>query len=157
MSKSRQLIDKFVSEQNSLADGEAIQAVAKVMPSADARKKMGRAAGLGGAVGALTLLASQGASADETFEHLSRNGYFAIATDRRLLFVSASPMKAHPEEVIGFISREEITSATEGSTRVSLLKLVTASIECRNGSSVYCEFAKPDSDDGRALIRALST
>ena len=156
MSKSRELIDEFVSEQNPLGDGEEIRAVARVMPSADARKKMGRAAGLGGS-GALALLVSQSASAKESFEHLSRNGYFAVATDRRLLFVSASPMKAHPEEVIGFISREEITSATEGSTRVSLLKLVTASIECRNGSSVYCEFAKPDSDDGRALIRALST
>ena len=155
MSKTRELIDEFVASTTVLEPGETVVAAAKVMQTAKGRRRIGMAAGLAGALGTVVVLASDRNSDQQSLEDAMQHGFFAVATNRRLLFVSASAVRSRPDEVIGAISRADITAVESGTTRVSLLKLGTATITCSDGSSFFFEFAKPHADEGRELVEAL--
>lgn len=154
MGKTQELIDDFLREHPTLEPDERLVAAAKVMPSAKARRQIGMTAGLAGALGTVVSSLDR-SSADESLEHPLKYGFFAVVTDRRLMFVSTSAVRARPEKVIGGIPRSNITSVEGGVTRVSLLKLETATITCSDGSSLYFEFAKPQTEEGRELVVAL--
>ena len=155
MSKTRELIDEFVASTSVLESGETVVAAARVMQNAKGRRRIGMAAGLSGALGTVVVLSSDRSSDQQSLEHAMQHGFFAVATNRRLVFVSASAVRSRPDEVIGAISRDHITAVESGTTRVSLLKLGTATITCSDGSSFFFEFAKPHAEEGLQLVDSL--
>lgn len=155
MSKTRELIDEFVASTSVLEPGETVVAAARVMQNAKGRRRIGMAAGLSGALGTVVVLSSDRSSDQQSLEHAMQHGFFAVVTNRRLVFVSASAVRSRPDEVIGAISRADIMAVEGGTTRVSLLKLGTATITCSDGSSFFFEFAKPHAEEGLQLVDSL--
>ena len=155
MSKTRELIDEFVASTSVLEPGETVVAAARVMQNAKGRRRIGMAAGLSGALGTVVVLSSDRSSDQQSLERAMQHGFFAVVTNRRLVFVSASAVRSRPDEVIGAISRADIMAVEGGTTRVSLLKLGTATITCSDGSSFFFEFAKPHAEEGLQLVDSL--
>ena len=108
----------------------------------------------GGAVGAL-VMANQADTADGSLEDAMKMGVYTVATDRRLLLVKAGGMRGLPVAALASIERARITAVEEGTTRVSLVKMVTMTVRCDDDTELGFEYPKPETNDARAVLAAL--
>ena len=93
--------------------------------------------------------------ADGSLEDAMKMGVYTVATDRRLLLVKAGGMRGLPVAALASIERARITAVEEGTTRVSLVKMVTMTVRCDDDTELGFEYPKPETNDARAVLAAL--
>lgn len=154
MADTEERIREFLERQPVLAQGEAIHAVAKAMPLGGVKRfAKDRAPMLvGGAIGAFIAHNRDKKIVADDLETAMRNGVYLLATDRRLLLISAGGMRGLPQEHIGSVERSRVVRVERGSTRVSMVKMLTVVFTLDDGSELGFEFPKVDAKDGERLI-----
>jgi hypothetical protein len=117
-------VQKAVGEQ--LGAGEQVLAATKAQVlggSMKLAKQTGLFVGLGGMVGAAASAAVD-RGADDVAKALASGATVAV-TDRRLLVLSASKVSGGPKDLVIAVDRSQVTGVEEGSTRVTMVKLMT--------------------------------
>lgn len=149
-------VRELAADQPILEPGETIVAAAKAMPLGGVKAWAKRTGTMwvGGAVGAL-VMANQADTADGSLEDAMKMGVYTVATDRRLLLVKAGGMRGLPVAALASIERARITAVEEGTTRVSLVKMVTMTVRCDDDTELGFEYPKPETNDARAVLAAL--
>jgi len=147
-------VREFLAAQPLLEPVESLVAAAKGMPlgGVKAWSKRTGAAWAGGAVGALVM--SQQSGGDSLEAALKAGAYLAV-TDRRVVLLQQGGMRGKPVAAVATIDRARITAVEEGTTRVSLVKMVTLTIRCDDETEIAFEFPKPETNDARSVLAAL--
>ena len=109
----------------------------------------------GGAIGAFIAHNRDKKIVADDLETAMRNGVYLLATDRRLLLVSAGGMRGLPQEHIGSVERSRVVRVEKGSTRVSMVKMLTVVFTLDDGSELGFEFPKVDTKDGERLVASF--
>ena len=149
-------VREFLAAQPLLEPGEPLVAAAKGMPlgGVKAWSKRTGAAWAGGAVGALVMSHQSGGDGDSLEAALKAGAYLAV-TDRRVVLLQQGGMRGKPVAAVATIDRARITAVEEGTTRVSLVKMVTLTIRCDDETEIAFEFPKPETNDARSVLAAL--
>ena len=156
MASNLDKVRELAASQPVLVDGEALVAVAKAMPLGGVKAWAKRTGTMyvGGAVGALVM--SQQSGDDGSLEDAMKMGVYLAVTDRRLVLLKVGGMRGLPVAAVASIDRSRITAVEEGTTRVSLVKMVTLTVRCDDDSEYAFEFPKPETNDARAVAAALT-
>ena len=157
MADASERVRDFLNENPALEQAESIIAVSKAMPLGQIRKNA-RVQGpllAGGAIGALVSHLRESKMSAEDLQSKMKMGVFLVATDRRLLLISAGGMRALPREHIGSVERSRITKIERGTTKVSLVKMMTVTFTLDDGSELSFEFPKVDAKDGERVLASF--
>jgi len=157
MADTEERLREFLDRQPALAQGEAIHAAAKAMPLGGVKRFAKDRAPMfvGGAIGAFITHNRDKKVVADDLETAMRNGVYLLATDRRLLLVSAGGMRGLPQEHIGSVERSRVVRVERGSTRVSMVKMLTVVFTLDDGSELGFEFPKVDTKDGERLVASF--
>jgi len=157
MADTEERLREFLVSHPALEQGEAIHAAAKAMPLGGVKKfaKDRSPMFVGGAIGALIAHSRDKKIVAQDLETAMRNGVYLLATDRRLLLISAGGMRGLPQEHIGSVERSRVSRVDKGTTRVSMVKMLTITFGLDDGSELGFEFPKVDTRDGERLVASL--
>lgn len=157
MADTEERLREFIEQHPALAQGEVILAAAKGMPLGGT-KKFAKDRGpmlVGGAVGAFITHARDKKVVVDDLEAAMRNGVYLLATDRRLLLVSAGGLRGLPQEHIGSVDRSRVSRVERGVTKVSMVKMLTATFQLDDGSELAFEFPKIDTKDAERVLQSF--
>lgn len=151
-------INEFLSEKPTLRDGEHIVAAAKAMPLGQIKKNAKRQGPLlvGGVVGALIMHSQDKKVTQDNLSSHMKSGVYLLATNQRLILIGAGGLRVLPQEILASVERERLTHLQKGTTRVSLVKMMTITCVLDDGSEMSFEFPKVDTQDGERLFAALA-
>jgi hypothetical protein len=157
MADTEERLREFLVDNPALEQGESILGATKAMPLGGVKKfaKSRSETFVGGAIGAWIAHSRDKKIVAEDLETAMRNGVFLLATDRRLLLISSGGMRGLPQEHLGSIERSRITRIERGVTRVSLVKMSTATFSLDDGTELGFEFPKVDTKDAERLLRSF--
>jgi hypothetical protein len=157
MADTEEKLREFLVQNPILEQGESIHAAAKAMPLGGVKKfAKDRAPMLaGGAIGAFIAHQRDKKVVSGDLETAMRNGVYLLATDQRLFLIAAGGMRGLPQEHLGSVERSRITKVEQGSTRVSLVKMLTVTFSLDDGTELGFEFPKVDTKDGERILRTF--
>jgi hypothetical protein len=140
--------------------GEQVIVATKAMPLGGA-KAIGRRAApfaVAGVVGGLIGAAAAQAVLrhnPETIAAAFQNGVTIVLTDRRLLLMSQTAAGANPKEVVVAMPISSVHAVRMGTTRVSLVKLLTVSVDAAGYEHFDFEVPKPSTRDAEEVVALL--
>ena len=154
MADTEEKIREFLTTHPALDQAEAIHAAAKAMMLGGTKNfaKKQSTMFVGGAVGALIAHQRDKKVVADDLETRLRNGVYLLATDRRLLLISAGGMRGLPQEHVASVERARIRSVERGTTRVSMVKMLTATFSFDDDTQLAFEFPKVDTKDAERLL-----
>jgi hypothetical protein len=150
-------IRDFLGSSPTLDNGETYLASVKAMPAGGIKKfaKDRSVFLVGGAVGALIAHARDKRIDADDLATSMRNGVFLAATDRRLLLISCVGLRSQPQELLASVERARIVQVERGETRVSMVKMMTATFHFDDGTNLGFEFPKVDTKDANSLLQSF--
>ena len=157
MADTEERLREFLVSHPALEQGEAIHAAVKAMPLGGT-KKFAKDRGpmlVGGAVGALIAHARDKKIGGDDLDSAMRNGVYLLATDRRLLLISAGGLRGLPQEHIGSVERSRVSRVERGVTKVSMVKMLTATFLLDDGTELAFEFPKIDTKDAERVLQSF--
>lgn len=157
MADASEKVREFLTTQPLLEPSESVLAAAKAMPLGQIKKqsKVTGAKLVGGAVGALVASARESQMSPEDLHGKMRNGVYLVATDRRLYLIAAGGLRGLPHEHVGTVERSRISKIESGSSRISLVKLLTITFTLDDETELAFEFPKVDVKGAEKLLAAL--
>ena len=154
MADINERVREFLNDNPALEQAEVILAVSKAMPLGQIKKnaKVQGPMLVGGVIGALISHHRESKISADDLHSKMKLGVYLVATDRRLLLISAGGLRSLPQEHLGSVERSRITKVERGTTKVSLVKMLTATFVLDDGSELGFEFPKVDAKDGERLL-----
>lgn len=150
--KAREALGEFLDPDEQVLEASKAQIEGGIMRTATSA---GLDIGVGGVVGALGAYKVESGASDLAKE--LAGGAVLVATNKRLIVMSATSMNANPKDVVLWVDRSSITGFTEGSKRVMLNKLMTITVSTTGDApDLVFEFPKIANKDARAVVEALS-
>lgn len=145
-------LEEFLSDH--LEPGEQVEASCSGVQAKGALFRTGLAAGLGGSVGGAIGGAASGAVGGSGDALNLKNGAILVATDRRLLIIAQSAVRARPESLVAAFGRTGL-AAERGSKRLVGIKIPTLTITPHEGEALTFEVPKAKAKGLDAVATAL--